>query len=141
MKLRWMDSMSVGVTEFDNDHKQMLRLMKEIAADLRRGKEEPARDRIIDLQALTQGHIVRERAFLQRVGFPQLEAAIAAQEELLAHIAILKVVARKDARAMISAMEDAFVTYLLRGDLNYKSFVEFAGLSDVVPVGAGCGNP
>ena len=34
MKLRWLDSMSVGVPVFDNDHKQMLRLMAEIAAEV-----------------------------------------------------------------------------------------------------------
>ena len=131
MKLRWLDSMSVGVMEFDNDHKQMLQLMAEIAADLRQGKEEPARQRIIDLQALTQSHIVRERLFLQRIRFPHVEAAITAQKELLSHITTLEAVAPKDARAMVSLMEEAFVTYLLRGEVNYKCFVEFAGHSDV----------
>jgi hemerythrin len=135
MKLRWLDSMSVGVAEFDNDHRQMLQLMADISTDLGQGKEKPATQRIIDLQALTRGHIVRERAFLQHIGFPRLEVAIAAQEELLSHIAALKAVPRKDANAMISDMEEAFVTYLLRGDVNYKSFVEFAGLSDVPSFG------
>jgi hemerythrin len=135
MKLRWVESMSVGVQEFDNDHKRMLALIAEIAAAWCRKEQDLARGQITDLQALTQDHIVRERAFLERIGFPRLEAAIAAQEELLSHIAALKAVNPKDASAMISSTEEAFVTYLLRGDVNYKSFVEFAGLSDVAPAG------
>jgi hemerythrin len=135
MKLRWVESMSVGVQQFDNDHKRMLTLMAEIAAAWRQGQREPAHERIIDLQALTEDHIVRERAFLVRIRFPRLEAAITAQEELLSHIAALRAAAPEDASAMISSMEEAFVAYLLRGDVNYKSFVEFAGLSDVAPAG------
>jgi hypothetical protein len=62
---------------------------------------------------------------------------IAAQKELLSHVAGLKTAEPEDASAIISTMEEAFVAYLLRGDVNYKSFVEFAGLSDAAPRGNG----
>ncbi len=36
----------------------------------------------------------------------------------------------EDGSNTIASMEDAFVAYLPRADINYKSFVEAAGVSD-----------
>jgi hemerythrin len=130
MGLRWLNSMSVGVAEFDKDHQHMLLLLREIAAALLEGNLERARSQANKLQTLAGDHTAREEAFLRRIGFPGLEAVMAVQHESLSRIAALKNATPEDGSNPIASMEDAFVTYLLRGDINYKSFVEAAGVSD-----------
>jgi hemerythrin len=115
MPFQLRNSKSVGVAEFDNDHQAMLRLLEKIAVALKEGSQERAGALTDELLALARDHTAREEAFLRRIGFPGVEAVIAAQQDSLLRIA---------------AMQDALVAYLLRADINYKSFVEAAGLSD-----------
>jgi hemerythrin-like metal-binding protein len=127
MKLRWLDSISVGVAEFDKYHKRMLKLMAEIAAALRQGKHERVCERIAALRACFEDHVAREEAFLQGIGFPGLAPLVKTHEETRSHIAALEAATIGEAGAIISRIEEATVAYLLRGDLNYKSYVEFVG--------------
>jgi hemerythrin len=82
--------MSVGVAEFDEDHQRMLLLLQEIAAVLAAGDRTHARALTDNLLALAEDHTAREEAFLRRIGFPEVEMMIAAQQEGLSRIAALK---------------------------------------------------
>ena len=129
MTLVWRNSMSVGVAEFDRDHQGML-LLQEIAAVLAAGDQAHARSLTANLLALAEDHTAREVAFLRRIGFPEVEVVIAAQQDSLSRIAALKDATPGEKPDLIASMEEALVAYLLRADINYKSFVEAAGRSD-----------
>ena len=130
MTLGWRDSMSVGVAEFDADHQRMLLLLQEIAAVLAAGDQAHARALTANLLALAEDHTAREEAFLRRIGFPGVEMVVAAQQDSLSRIAALKDATPEEGPDLIASMEDAFLAYLLRADIKYKSFVEAAGRSD-----------
>ena len=123
--------MSVGVAEFDEDHRRMLLLLlQEIAAVLAAGDRAHARALTGNLLALAEDHTAREEAFLRRIGFPEVEMVVAAQQDSLLRIAALKDATPGEGPDLIASMEDALVAYLLRADLSYKSFVEATGCSD-----------
>ena len=124
MGLRWLKSMSVGVVEFDNDHQHMILLMEEIAAALTAGDGQRACALADNLSVLAYDHTAREEVFLRRIGFPGLESLIAAQHDSLSRIATLTDAVREAGPDVIASMRDALLTYLLRADINYKSYVE-----------------
>ncbi len=127
MTLAWRNSMSVGVAEFDKDHQCMLLLLQEIEAVVAAGDAAHAHALTVNLLALAGDHTSREEAFLRRIGFPGLDTWIAAKKDTLSRIAALKHAIPGGGPDLIASMEDALITYLLRADINFKSFVEAAG--------------
>ena len=133
MGLCWLQSMSVGVAEFDDDHQRVILLLDEMAAALAVGDGGLAASLAAGLLALAEDHVEREEAFLRRIGYPNTDTVVAAQRESLSRLAALgrQVATAPDAgRALVTAMSEAFISYLLRADINYKSYVEAAGAAD-----------
>ncbi|MGE5475794.1 MAG: bacteriohemerythrin [Bacteroidales bacterium] len=131
--IRWLDSMSVGVAQFNDDHRRIMTLLGEIG-ELAEGGEIPAAIAVADqLIALATEHIEREDAFLRKVEFPGAENVIGVQRRNLANLTALAARLRDDGAhvgAIAQDMAREFVAYLLRADINYKSYVEHVGLAD-----------
>ena len=125
--LNWVDGMSVGIAEFDEAHKGYIATLNAIAAALDGGRIDEAERLCVGFLALAREHGHRELAFLRRKGFPQIQVILETQEATQAKIEQLLGAIRQDAdaaRRMVDAMEMAVVTYLLCGDINFKSFVQ-----------------
>ncbi|HYG86214.1 MAG TPA: bacteriohemerythrin [Azospirillum sp.] len=75
----WDDSMSVGVAVLDGDHKRLLDMFNGL---LKTGVSTKSKDDLIhllaDLRDYTDVHFRREEEFMERHGFPDLEAHKAA---------------------------------------------------------------
>ncbi|BAE50791.1 hypothetical protein amb1987 [Paramagnetospirillum magneticum AMB-1] len=131
--MEWHEMMSVGVAEFDEDHKRVIVLLTEIheALDLRQVGR--ASELAAELLKLATAHTEREEVFLRRIGFPDVELVTNPQKESLTRITELvcqfdqNTVAADDA---ILEMRLSFIDYLLSADINYKSYVKSKGLSD-----------
>jgi hemerythrin len=130
MDFQWRESMSVGVAEFDRDHQHLLGLAEKTAAALTEGAQGRARELINSLLVLAADHTAREQAFLRRIGYPGVDHVTAVQRDALSRIAMLYEATPEETGKQIADIGDAFIAYLLRADINYKSFVEAAGLSD-----------
>ena len=133
MGMCWLQSMSVGVAEFDDDHQRVILLLDEVAAALARGDGGQAASLMAGLLALAEDHVAREEAFLRRIRFPNTDTVVAAQRDSLSRLAVLgrQLAAAPEAgRAVVTAMSEAFISYLLRADINYKSHVEACGAAD-----------
>jgi hemerythrin-like metal-binding protein len=130
MDLQWRESMSVGVAEFDRDHQHLLGLAQKAVAALTEGAQGRARKLINSLLVLVADHTAREEAFLRRIGYPKVDHIAAVQRDALSRIAMLDETEPEETTKQIAAIGDAFIAYLPRADINYKSFVEAAGLSD-----------
>ena len=125
--LDWVSSMSVGIAEFDAAHKGYITALKGIAAALAAGRADEAERLCASFLALAQDHGRRELAFLRRKRFPQIEMVAETQAATQARIENLLTAIRRDpaeAFGMIDAMRAAVVSYLLHGDINFKSFVQ-----------------
>jgi len=129
---RWLESMSVGVDEFDSDHKRCIALLDEIRTALGEGRLSEARETSQALLHLVEDHVCREEAFLQRLGYPNTETVINAQKDSMARIkAVSEMIVERpqDAGVFVTTMQNAVIAYLLRADINFKSFVQAVGLA------------
>ena len=125
--INWVDAMSVGIAEFDEAHKGYISALKAITAALEAGRTGEAERHCAALQALAREHGRREEAFLRRARYPRIQFIVETQVATQAKIAALLDAIRRDvaeARRLADDMEMAVVTYLLCGDINFKSFVQ-----------------
>jgi hemerythrin len=126
-KIHWLASMSVGIEEFDLAHQGFISALYDIAAALRIGAARQAERLCADFLTLAEEHGRRERDFLARFGYPDIELIETTQGETRAKIQELAAAIRAGDGAaldMIEQMQQAVVRYLLRGDINFKSFVQ-----------------
>ena len=125
--LKWLESMSVGVPQFDEAHKGYMAVLNAIAIALDQADLAEADRLCANFLDLATEHGRQEEAFLRRKKFPRLQTIIEAQQATLAKIEALAANIRHNpeaARHMVEDMMQAVVTYLLHGDINFKSFVQ-----------------
>jgi hemerythrin len=85
------------------------------------------------LMALCHDHCAREKAFLERICYPNAEDILAAQQDSLARVQeLIDQMSSPSDKAVELArdMQKALIEYLLKGDINFKSYVEAFGYSD-----------
>lgn len=125
----WLDSMSVGVEEFDADHRNFVETLGKIGAALDAGRTAEARLLCETLLNQTRNHCAREEVFLRKIRFPTIDHVLAVQAQSIANLRTLAdSIANTpgQAAATIRGMQVVLVEYLLHADINYKSFVEAA---------------
>nr|CRH05795.1 Putative methyl-accepting chemotaxis sensory transducer [Candidatus Magnetococcus massalia] len=70
----WSDSLSVGVKQFDDDHKRLIDLTNALHKGMKEGMDQAALDSIIDeLVDFTETHFKREEEHMAKVEYPGLE--------------------------------------------------------------------
>jgi hemerythrin len=124
---RWLGGMSVGVEAFDHSHQECFVYFDRIGSALDAGEAETA-DRLCgELMRMATEHAADELAFLHRHGYPSMAGVLEAQAGLKQRVDQLQRAIRQDAATAGSMLEElkvALFDYLLRGDINFKSFVE-----------------
>ena len=133
-KFRWLDGMSVGVTEFDDDHRRCIAILDDIGSALKEGRLDEGKELCLTLISLIESHCNREEAFLRRLGFANTDIVIDAQKDSLKRVKDISDLissSADQAAKIILEMQSAVADYLLRADINFKSFVQAAGASDV----------
>lgn len=128
-KVKWLDGMSVGVPEMDADHKQLFATLIAIQEALGNGDREEALALCRNLLVLDAEHNEREIEFLRRYDYPYIDNVLMVQRKTIQGIQDLLSLfeANNDTSEItnkISSMQTAFIDYMLRGDINYKSFVQ-----------------
>lgn len=132
-QFHWLNIMSVGVAEFDNDHKQFIAILTELETVLGAGDGERAKALGDDLMILCRDHCAREKAFLEKINYPDAANVLAAQQNSLTQVQELveKIPCCADnALTLAKKIQAAMIDYLLKGDINFKSYVEAFGFSD-----------
>ena len=70
--LKWTDSLSVGVSELDLQHQQLVRMINTLHESMTEGHGNLALSQTIDgLITYTQTHFAAEEAYFARHGYPQ----------------------------------------------------------------------
>lgn len=128
-KLDWLESFELGVDEIDDDHREMLAIMRDVeaAAD---ASDFALRARLLDrLIDASLEHFRREEAYLERIGYPDLEAHKTYHADLVSRAGAVKRVCEtiqpsptfKDCCA---EMFGFLVDDIVAGDLRFKSYLE-----------------
>ncbi len=89
--LDWNDTLSVNVPEMDNEHKKLISLVNELNDAMKSGKTKSEMDRIFGaLTNYTVSHFASEERYLQKVGYPELDAQKAGHAALIKQVTDFK---------------------------------------------------
>ena len=133
-RIIWNDNMSVGIAEFDTDHRVIILTLNEIDDLLASGQSRQAARALADLMIFIRDHMEREIDFLERIGYPGIKVVRNGQlQELQGFEAVYLAVSAgsPDARELVDLLARNMIRYLVTTDLAFKSFIEFKGLSDI----------
>ena len=125
--IQWLDAMSVGIKEFDDDHKAFFTTLFDLDDALIADEVEKALQLAIALRDLVKDHGAREAEFLRQNGFPQLQQILDAHSLALERTEKLLSLVKMDpqtAARTIFEMQNNLMTYLMDGDLNYRYFIK-----------------
>ncbi|BAE49476.1 hypothetical protein [Paramagnetospirillum magneticum] len=129
----WVDALSVGVDEFDRAHRQHLNTIGEIEVALSENRRSDAVGLLTHLLQILTVHQAEELDLLVRTSYPGVDQIREVQAANLARLHRLKDQVEgqtsqlADARRVATEMRMAFVDYLLKGDINFKSHLDMAG--------------
>ena len=83
----WNDSLSVGNEVFDDDHKNLIKLVDKLNEALKSGESKAALADIFDeLIKYTKEHFKREEDLMQRIGYAEFKMHKEAHERLISAI-------------------------------------------------------
>jgi len=129
---RWVEGLSVGVEEFDEAHRQCISLLEDVEAAIEDGRIGQAGVLCDILVHAMIDHCRREEVFLRRIGYPGIDVLVEAQNANVDRLRGIATGMAEDPQAaarLAGEMRAAMVDYLLRGDINYKSYVDYVGAS------------
>ena len=126
----WNASMSVGISEMDDDHRILLGLISELSE----AKYDPnafgAFSSYLDaLQLYSADHLAREERMLEAVGFPELDEHRTSHDEFRDRCEGFKRQLEDDAEELEPTdveryLIDWWTRHILKEDMAYKPFVE-----------------
>jgi hemerythrin len=72
--VKWSADLSVGVEAIDNQHKQLFAIVGELQSAITKGRGQKQMHLILEkLIAYAETHFTAEEAFLEEIGYPELE--------------------------------------------------------------------
>ena len=133
--LEWLDAFEIGLTQIDEDHRQMLAIMRRIKA------AGEARDRkacvtlLDELVAFSQAHFEREEKILREIEYPSLDVHEAYHADLLERADVVKEACKairsdRDLRDCCEQMFGFLIDEVISGDMKIKSFLQESGMAE-----------
>lgn len=131
--LRWSPTFETGVAEIDDDHRTMFALATAIGDGIAK-RDEAFRAALQQFIALAERHFAKEEGILVRAGYPGVDKHKAYHAALLAKAQQLKAICDgKDdptqAGECYIALVDFLIDDVVRGDTQFKSFLDTEGLA------------
>jgi hemerythrin len=89
--MEWNDRLSVGVREFDDEHRHLVAMLNELSDAMQAGHGNEALGTILDeLIEYTATHFAHEEADMDRYGYPHAEEHKRIHQELVAEVLEIK---------------------------------------------------
>ncbi len=126
--VEWSETMSVGVTVVDDDHKVLVDLINRVADSVRAGDEQDVVGSALNtLVAYTRYHFTREERLMEACGYPQVAAHRLLHEDLAGQVSRLHRRYLEDSRSVIGAEFMAFlrewlIDHILVEDMDYRAY-------------------
>ena len=130
----WASVLSTGVTEFDDQHKQLIAYANEMDDAMRMGKGKEVLGRILtDLISYTATHFAAEEKLMVQHNYPDLVAHQAEHRALVAKVTVMV----RDfnsgkadmAFAVVKLLKDWLIKHIHGTDKKYGPFFNGAGIS------------
>jgi hemerythrin len=132
--IQWNEQISVGVAQFDNDHKYLITLLNSLYDGINAGRGPQSLAYILEeLLEYTETHFAREEAELQRLGYPDFEAHKAQHDRLTGSVYDIQRQVQAGATTALSTQAVEFlnnwlVEHIQGADKNYMSFFASHGV-------------
>ena len=129
MDLQWHDHYELGDARLDEDHKALLRVMEEVRGAVIAVDRARCLDLLEVLVDTATAHFSREEDLLGALGWQGLPAHVSYHSELLLKVELLNALcehaaAPAEIEEHFYAMAEFLIDDLLRGDLEFKSFLK-----------------
>ncbi|WP_293960200.1 hemerythrin domain-containing protein [Sneathiella sp.] len=132
-RLEWLETFELGITEVDDDHRELLAIMRRIkdAADQELFDECSALlDELIEFSV---DHFKREEEMLAQAGYPNVKVHKEYHDRLLDRATSVKEVCkeirtRDNLKDCCDEMFGFLVDDIIKGDLKFKSYLEEKGI-------------
>ncbi len=127
--IKWRDSYSVGVEQFDNEHRKLVELINRMFAIVRdKGDVMELSDAVARLIDYTQFHFESEEAALEKSNFPGLEAHRKKHAELARQVTgFQQRLLNEDAFLMSTEfyrfLRDWLLEHIIQEDMKYSRFL------------------
>lgn len=132
--MNWSDDLSVGVSEIDEQHKNLVAQINALHDAMRSGQGKEALEKILgELAAYTRYHFGTEEKYMQRFGYPAYAAHKAEHDAFVAKVADFQA-AYASGRLGLSIdvmkfLRDWVATHIKGNDARYTSCFREHGLS------------
>jgi len=130
--LSWHDFLEIGVDFIDDDHKTLLNIMQKVKKSIENGNKEESIILLTSLLKEANNHFTREEVYLLEVGYPGLEKHKIYHKGLLIKVNEIKQMCESikiehDVKACFDNMANFLIDDILRGDIQFKSYLEYEG--------------
>ncbi len=132
-KLDWLETFELGIPSVDADHRHLLNIMKQIETAANAAKFETCKDLLDELVVASKNHFAREEALLEETGYPNAAIHKDYHARLLSRAQSVKDVCkeigtRENLKDCCHEMFEFLIDDIVKGDVNFKSFLEEKGL-------------
>lgn len=128
---RWKDDYSVGVAEFDNDHRRLLSLANSVVSGAVRGLSTQEVSEVFDELAIyADRHFSREEDLMRRAEYPGLTEHREEHRRLLSEVRLLKsrfIADDLPADELAVLLVDWVVVHIQRTDQQYRGHLNDRG--------------
>ncbi len=125
--IAWEDSFSVGVSRFDEDHRQLVGYINKLHVGMIGGDSAPSMGQVLDgLVDYTVGHFNREEELMKKHSYPEYETHKAEHENLVRKVAEFQS-QFKDGKtsfslSLMSFLRDWLINHIKGSDMKYRQF-------------------
>lgn len=132
--IEWNPRLSVGVKQFDDEHKQLISIINDLGNAMHAGRSKDALADILDrLVSYTQTHFSHEEQVMRSHGFPDLEKHIAEHRALATKAVDIQKQARQQSSTVLSMQTMNFLTqwlttHIQNVDARYGAFLTAKGV-------------
>lgn len=131
--IEWSDDLSVGVKQFDDDHKQLINVANDLHEKINVGAQQTSLAQILnELMKYTIYHFGHEEGLMLQYGYPNYEKHKAEHEALVKKVEdYIEQVSNGKQSISLSLMgflKDWLVRHIMGSDMDYKAFFEGKGL-------------
>ena len=129
----WLETFELGITEVDDDHRELLAIMRRIKEAADREFFDECSTLLDELIEFSVDHFEREEEMLARVDYPNVEIHKEYHHRLLDRARSVKEVCkeirtRDNLKDCCDEMFSFLVDDIVTGDLKFKSYLEEKGI-------------
>lgn len=130
--LEWHEFLDIGVDFIDDDHKNILHIMQKVKDAINKKNFDECAILLETLIKEARDHFTREEEYLSAAKYPQLENHKIYHNKLIIQAEETKAICEgieteHDLKECFEKMSEFLIDDILRGDISFKSYLEYQG--------------